>query len=110
MTDGSLGMLILESALNIVLPSNGDSWLKLRSDDFSELAEHYEERKGEKGEWKEGIPIISGEMMGMIKRMLAKEVEDRIDLMEIRESAMVKKAEEERWGAALMQESEDWWE
>ncbi|GAA5837877.1 hypothetical protein JCM11251_004686 [Rhodosporidiobolus azoricus] len=33
----SLGLIILESAANVVLPDNGPSWQKLRSNDFSDV-------------------------------------------------------------------------
>ncbi|KAJ9124636.1 hypothetical protein QFC24_003003 [Naganishia onofrii] len=36
----SLGATMLEVAFNIVLPSNGDAWQKLRNNDFSDLEEH----------------------------------------------------------------------
>ena len=33
----SLGLIILEAAANVVLPDNGPSWHKLRSNDFSDV-------------------------------------------------------------------------
>ncbi|KAL1407790.1 mitosis inhibitor protein kinase swe1 [Vanrija albida] len=37
----SLGILVLEAALNVTLPSNGEAWVKLRNDDFTDLDDHY---------------------------------------------------------------------
>ena len=33
----SLGLLLLEALTNIIPPSNGDAWTRLRSDDFSDI-------------------------------------------------------------------------
>lgn len=37
----SLGITMMEVFMNVILPSNGDAWQKLRSDDFSDLDEHF---------------------------------------------------------------------
>ena len=84
---------MLEAALNIVLPSNGASWLKLRSDDFSELAEHYVERKDTSvvtPASHDGVPVISSTLMDIIKAMLASDPLARLSLDEMREMEVMR--------------------
>ncbi|ORX38288.1 hypothetical protein BD324DRAFT_588590 [Kockovaella imperatae] len=72
----SLGILLLESALNVVLPSNGDGWVKLRNDDFSDTLEHYLPRESDV---KNGcssprpcsnLPLLSSSMIDLIKGLM----------------------------------------
>ncbi|KAK4686599.1 mitosis inhibitor protein kinase SWE1, partial [Tremellales sp. Uapishka_1] len=99
----SLGILVLESALNVDLPSNGESWIKLRQDDFSDLEEHYSTARTD------GRPCLSVEMMRLIKGLMASDPEKRITLCEVEEMEVVERIRERGGGRmALVQEDEGW--
>ena len=81
--------MILDAGLTHL---DGDGWIKLRNDDFSDTAEHYtacmprsefngtpQNSPGGKGT----VPIISETLMGVIKGMMRSNVEDRIGLKDV---------------------------
>ncbi|KAJ7072194.1 kinase-like domain-containing protein [Mycena amicta] len=59
----SFGMTMLETASNIVVPDQGDSWLQLRREDFSQIE-------------LDDMP----KLFGLIRKMMRREPEDRIDI------------------------------
>lgn len=109
----SLGILVLEAALNVVLPSNGDGWVKLRNDDFSDLAEHYVPR--EKGDHRQvteaGLPVVSEKLLEVVRGMMGAERDDRWtldDVMGLEEMKRVREAmEDKRLGAACVEEADE---
>lgn len=107
----SLGILILESILNVVLPSNGEGWIKLRNNDFSDLTEHYECRK-KTGDWRLvnefGLPVISEKLLEVVKGMMRSDREIRwrlSDVVATEEMRRVKVAmEDKKLGSACVEE------
>jgi len=73
--------MLLEAATNIVLPSNGNGWVKLRSDDFSDLDEHHVIR-GQCGP--NDVPIISATLWKTIKGMMRADPGKRTTLQDVR--------------------------
>lgn len=67
----SLGLVILEIAANIVLPEFGDSWVKLRNNDFSEI----------------DLRSTSPALVDIIKLLLKKEPGDRPTAKQILENS-----------------------
>ncbi|WWC63567.1 uncharacterized protein I303_106171 [Kwoniella dejecticola CBS 10117] len=115
----SLGMVILEAAVNVVLPSNGEGWIKLRHDDFSDLTEHYRLRPSighpansnanEGGTADASIPLLSEELISVIKGMMRSDAATRWGLEDIWENRVVKKIQGmEKRGKALVEEDEGW--
>ncbi|KAF9451968.1 hypothetical protein P691DRAFT_806069 [Macrolepiota fuliginosa MF-IS2] len=72
----SLGMTILETASNIVVPDQGDAWHRLRREDFSQV------------DLQEG----SEELAGLIKHMMRTSPASRISAHEIYEHPVVARA------------------
>lgn len=87
--DARLGILLLEAAVNVVLPPNGDAWVKLRNDDFSDLSEHYTAREGwspaDRHENAEGepLPVLSERLLAVIKGMMVSDPAKRMNLEEV---------------------------
>lgn len=111
----SLGILILEAALNVCLPSNGDAWVKLRSDDYSDLDEHYVQREHVVGATE--LPVVSGRLLTTIKQMMLSSPQWRIKLDEVLALEPVARAADAMrgecmWqaGPALVDEDEGWLE
>ncbi|KAF7306178.1 hypothetical protein HMN09_00773100 [Mycena chlorophos] len=71
----SFGMTMLETASNIVVPDQGDSWLRLRQEDFSQIE-------------MDDMP----ELFELIRAMLRTEPEARIDIEGVCEHAVVSRA------------------
>ncbi|RXK42292.1 WEE/WEE-UNCLASSIFIED protein kinase [Tremella mesenterica] len=117
----SLGILLLEAAVNVVLPSNGESWVKLRSDDFTDLSEHYHLRTPSSCLTTENhlvtpiknsknlttpskaiiktiedstIPIISSQLLDLIKGMMRSDPIQRITLEDMSALSVFKKTTE----------------
>ncbi|ORY35673.1 hypothetical protein BCR39DRAFT_511438 [Naematelia encephala] len=108
----SLGILLLEAVMNVVLPSNGDAWIKLRNDDFSDLDEHHLIRQTTEikvnGMEDSELPQISEALMGTIRGMMKRVPEERMTLREVTESKVVQRVtramQDGRVGAALAKE------
>jgi len=83
-TDSSVGIMLLEATTNIVLPSNGDGWVKLRQDDFSDLDEHFNIRGQVQQRDTPSLPFISSELSGTIQHMMRSEPCRRATLDEVR--------------------------
>ncbi|EAU91472.2 other/WEE protein kinase [Coprinopsis cinerea okayama7 len=73
----SFGMTILETATNIVVPDQGESWHRLRREDFSEV------------DW-EG----SNELLTLIQDMMRTDPAERIDVQEVYNHCVVARARE----------------
>ncbi|WRT68652.1 uncharacterized protein IL334_005631 [Kwoniella shivajii] len=116
----SLGMVILESAVNVVLPSNGEGWIKLRNNDFSDLDEHYRLRstpttyknnqEAHNNDGDPTIPSISNEMILVIKGMMQADPSRRWTLNDIWNNKVVKKIMAKERGKALVEEGSRWLE
>jgi mitosis inhibitor protein kinase SWE1 len=114
LTHQSLGILVLETALNVVLPPNGEGWINLRSDNFAELEEHYLPRP--EGDYRSidaesGMPLVSEELLRVVKGMMGSDPGARMALEDVtREEVFrrVKRAMEGGSGAALVEESDEW--
>lgn len=111
----SLGILTLEAALNVCLPSNGDAWVKLRSDDYSDLDEHYVQREQVVGTTE--LPVVSGRLLTTIKQMMLSSPQWRIKLDEVLALLPIVRAAEAMrgegmWqaGPALVDEDDGWLE
>lgn len=112
----SLGILVLEAALNVCLPSNGDAWVKLRSDDYSDLDEHYVLRERVVGVTE--LPVVSGCLLTTIKQMMLSSPQWRIKLDEVLAlEPLVRAADAMRGdgmyqaaGPALVDEDDGWLE
>jgi mitosis inhibitor protein kinase SWE1 len=102
--DVRLGILLLEAAVNVVLPPNGDAWVKLRNDDFSDLPEHYTAREGwslgVKHEDAEGepLPVLSERILAVIKGMMVSDPTGRLSLEEVMATKEMERLAE--WKAA----------
>jgi mitosis inhibitor protein kinase SWE1 len=133
----SLGLLVMEAALNVVLPPSesstyrsrgaltlvldGDGWIKLRSDDFSDLTEHYTSTENIRDEddsrcheepakdQQEAVPEVSTVLISTIKGMMSSDPAKRMTLEQIRAlGPMVRLAGmvgKEGVSAALVEES-----
>ncbi|WVW85353.1 hypothetical protein I302_107391 [Kwoniella bestiolae CBS 10118] len=113
----SLGMVVLESAVNVVLPSNGEGWIKLRNDDFSDLEEHYRLSPSQRstsnsdfGMEDPSIPMLSQDLIGVIKGMMRSDPAERWDLEDIWNNRVVKNVMATKKGRALVEEGEGWLE
>ncbi|WVQ95179.1 hypothetical protein IAU59_002273 [Kwoniella sp. CBS 9459] len=128
----SLGMVLLEAAMNVVLPSNGEGWVKLRNDNFSDLEEHYRLRPTRRlhhpasagqgtgrscsttsngTEVDNGdptTPFVSNELLNVIKCMMRSSPADRWGLDDIFANEVVKNVLQSTRGRALVDESEEW--
>ncbi|OCF40718.1 WEE protein kinase [Kwoniella heveanensis CBS 569] len=120
----SLGMVLLEAAMNVVLPSNGEGWVKLRNDDFSDLEEHYRVRPRSQSQQATGAgsnmlfvgdnsgdpatPQISDELLAVIKHTMRSDPSDRWGLDDIFENRVVKNVLGGTRGRALVEESDEW--
>ncbi|WWC71323.1 uncharacterized protein I206_105277 [Kwoniella pini CBS 10737] len=112
----SLGMVVLEAAVNVVLPSNGEGWLKLRHDDFSDLNEHYRLRSltnsftpTSTDEMTDAsIPLLSNELIQVVKGMMKSDSSQRWELEDIWENRIVKKIIGGKRGKALVEEEQGW--
>ncbi|WVF67603.1 hypothetical protein IAT40_002361 [Kwoniella sp. CBS 6097] len=116
----SLGMVLLEAAMNVVLPSNGEGWVKLRNDDFSDLEEHFRirpasvqgyfdpEAMANNNGGDPTTPYISAELLDIIKNMMRSDPSDRLGLDDILENRVVKNVVGSKRGKALVEESEEW--
>ena len=64
---------------------DGEGWVKLRNDDFSDFDEHYLVRSD--GDWRlitdDGIPILSGQLLHAIKSMMKSDPAARRGLKDI---------------------------
>jgi mitosis inhibitor protein kinase SWE1 len=104
--DESLGIMLLEASTNIVLPSNGDRWVKLRNDDFSDLDEHYVIR-GQRTPPGEVLPVISVGMLETIKGMMRADPARRMTLQAVRSlTPLIRVAERVACRAALVEEND----
>jgi len=74
----SFGMIMLETAANIVVPAQGDLWHKLREEDFSPVDEFEEE--------------CSDELVQLIKAMMRKDPSRRPSARAVHEHRVVAKA------------------
>jgi mitosis inhibitor protein kinase SWE1 len=123
----SLGIMTLEAALSVELPSNGEAWIKLRHDDFSDLDGQYAIRGGAKPDAVPGeppTPVISAELITTIQHMMASNPAQRMTLAEVLALAPLRRAQEamERGreeggllrgriaGPALAEEDDQWTE
>ncbi|BEJ15626.1 hypothetical protein CspHIS471_0502310 [Cutaneotrichosporon sp. HIS471] len=121
----SLGIMTLEAALSVELPSNGEAWIKLRHDDFSDLEDQYAIRGGPKPDVVPGVPptpVVSAELIKTIGHMMASNPEQRMTLAEALAVAPLRRAQEamERGraeggllrgriaGPALAEEADEW--
>ncbi|WWC90462.1 uncharacterized protein L201_005397 [Kwoniella dendrophila CBS 6074] len=108
----SLGMVILESAVNIVLPSNGDGWIKLRNDDFSDLTEHYRLRNTSTfnltSPETESLPILSKDLLDVIKGLMKSDPSERWELEDIWNNGIIKNILNSKRDKALVEESPEW--
>lgn len=90
--DARFGILLLEAAVNVVLPPNGDAWIKLRNDDFSDLPEHYTPREGWSPNDKhqdangEPLPVLSERILAVIKGMMLSDPARRMSLADVMET------------------------
>lgn len=109
----SLGILTLEAALNVCLPSNGDAWVKLRNDDYSDLDEHYVQREQQVGLTE--LPVVSGRLLTTIKQMMLSSPQWRMQLEEVRALEPVARAsaamrgEGGRQAAPALVDEDDGW-
>lgn len=102
--------MLLEAALNVVLPSNGEAWVKLRSDDFSDLDEHYVLRS-EMGDTSagSGLPVLSNELVSVIKGLMRSSPLERTTLAELDEMEVMRRLSGSSCRAlALVMEDEAW--
>ncbi|WVR09388.1 hypothetical protein IAU60_006455 [Kwoniella sp. DSM 27419] len=116
----SLGMVVLESAMNVVLPSNGEGWVKLRNDDYSDLSEHYRARSRVTDpvvmDQDDGVPVdrtiavISDELIDVIKRMMRSSPAERIRLDDVWGLDVIRRLTGMERGRALVEESDEWLE
>jgi len=67
---------------------DGEGWVKLRNDDFSDLPEHYRSR-GQNGD--SGLPEISDVLMRTIQATMASQPEERMTLDEVMELGPVRR-------------------
>jgi mitosis inhibitor protein kinase SWE1 len=66
----SLGLIILEIIANIILPEYGDSWQKLRNNDFSEV----------------DLGHSSSVLVDIVKKLLRRNPEERLTAKQILEN------------------------
>jgi mitosis inhibitor protein kinase SWE1 len=106
----------------LTLEIDGDGWIKLRSDDFSDLTEHYTSTENIRDEndsrcqerpakdQQEAVPEVSTVLISTIKGMMSSDPAKRITLEQIRAlGPMVRLAGmvgKEGVSAALVEESE----
>lgn len=112
----SLGILLLEAALNVVLPSNGEAWVKLRSDDFSDIEDHYvlrDEHKTEGTGDVAALPVLSADVVNTIKGLMRASPAERTTLAEVEEMKVVQRLRDgsvPSKGPALVEEDDEWLE
>ncbi|ODN83545.1 hypothetical protein L202_01667 [Cryptococcus amylolentus CBS 6039] len=110
----SLGLLLLEAALNVVLPSNGDAWVQLRNDDFSDLKGIYVPRSVTSSPPHNppaddpNMPVLSGDILMVIKGMMKSNPDRRWGLEDVWSYPVVQKVRGMERGKALVEESEEW--
>lgn len=118
----SLGIMTLEAALNVVLPSNGDAWVKLRNDDFSDIEEHFIIRGQQHNHngtdmfefiSEAPIPTVSIPLINTIKHMMAADPSVRMTQEQLGLLAPLKRArtamyDESLAGPALVEEEDGW--
>ncbi|WVQ79694.1 hypothetical protein IAT38_001794 [Cryptococcus sp. DSM 104549] len=104
----SLGILLLEAALNVVLPSNGDTWQMLRLDDFSDIVGTYTPRSAPSPSADPTMPVLSDALIALIKGMMRSEPDERLKLSDVWEHEVVRRVKEGERGRALVEESEEW--
>ncbi|RKP27443.1 hypothetical protein SYNPS1DRAFT_26898 [Syncephalis pseudoplumigaleata] len=76
----SLGLIILEMAINVVMPDNGVAWQKLRADDFSDC----------------DFSTVSDSLAGCIRRMLTAAPDARPTIDRVLEEPEIRRAIEAR--------------
>lgn len=111
----SLGILLLESALNVVLPSNGDAWVQLRNDDFSDLNGIYIPRPHSASSPNlnppsddPNMPVLSDDILTVIKGMMRSNPDRRWSLGDVWRHPVVKRVRASERGKALVEESDEW--
>lgn len=111
----SLGILLLEAALNVVLPSNGDAWVQLRNDDFSDLNGIYIPRPHSASSPNRNpppddpnMPILSDDILTVIKGMMRCNPDRRWSLGDVWRHPVVKRVRASERGKALVEESDEW--
>lgn len=110
----SMGILLLEAALNVVLPSNGEAWVKLRSDDFSDIDDHYvlrDEHVQERSSESDALPMLSAELVNTIKGLMRASPVQRTTLAEVEEMKVVRRLRDGTLpskGPALVAENDEW--
>ncbi|CAK9781974.1 hypothetical protein CC85DRAFT_276975 [Cutaneotrichosporon oleaginosum] len=93
----SLGIMTLEAALSVELPSNGEAWIKLRHDDFSDLDNQYALRGGPKPDVIPGeppTPVVSMALVSTIQHMMASNPAQRMTLAELLSLVPLRRAQE----------------
>ena len=88
--------------------ADGEGWIKLRNDDFSDLSEHYRPR-GTRGD--ASLPEISDNLMATIRGMMTSRPEARWTLKEIQRGRVMRRLlgmaqGGEAMSEALVEESE----
>ncbi|KIR68063.1 WEE/WEE-UNCLASSIFIED protein kinase, partial [Cryptococcus bacillisporus CA1873] len=111
----SLGILLLEAALNVVLPSNGDAWVQLRNDDFSDLNGIYIPRSCSASSPSRNpplddpnMPVLSDDLLTVIKGLMRSNPDRRWTLADIWRHPVVKRVRASERGKALVEESDEW--
>nr|XP_031863917.1 uncharacterized protein CI109_000561 [Kwoniella shandongensis]KAA5530989.1 hypothetical protein CI109_000561 [Kwoniella shandongensis] len=112
----SLGILVLEAALNVVLPSNGEGWVKLRNNDFSDLDEHYMPRRSssrareqqDKKEVDPSVPVLSDAILSVIKGMMRSIPGERSSMEDVWNNDVVSRVRRATRSRALVEEDERW--
>jgi len=120
--------MILEAAVNVVLPSSeysrrrsycqilingkdGEAWIKLRNDDFSDLNEHYRSRgqTQQPNQEDEVVPELSTQLINIIKGMMRSDPGRRMTLGGLSGSEVMvhlrAMKEDDRLKPALLEES-----
>ncbi|WVN86162.1 uncharacterized protein L203_101323 [Cryptococcus depauperatus CBS 7841] len=110
----SLGILLLEAALNIVLPSNGDAWVQLRNDNFSDLKGNFVPRSEHLSLTRtsslldSSIPVLSDDILQIIKSMMKSNPDERWSVEDVWHFPVVARIREETRAKALVEENEEW--
>jgi mitosis inhibitor protein kinase SWE1 len=92
---------------------DGDAWIKLRNDDFSDLEEHYIVRDAINDTPRDGpevVPVLSNALVGIMKSTMKSKPTNRMTLGEMSEVSAMRRLQsmnkEGRLRAALIEEDE----
>lgn len=70
---------------DILTQIDGEGWIKLRTDDFSDIEDHYTLRGPCTGEKEEGVAELSGDLLEVIKGMMRKDPITRWTLEDVKD-------------------------